>query len=255
MEFNGVVREFSEFLNQYNRDQKDIEFTVESLFDWKASITTEYEDLLDWYYKAKNETQMKVRRIPLSECKEWSYNEKEGSICHSSGEFFRVEGFRVEGSSTREVSTGWDQPLLTQEGFDGGILGIVRKKFDSIPHYLVELKEEPGNFNIVQISPTVQATFSNLKRAHKGKSTNYSDLFLNPELHPVEVILDQWMSEDGGRLYNKRNRSMLIEFDSDKELDLISDRFKWMTLFQIKKMIVEENAIIAPHIRGIFSGL
>ena len=124
-----------------------------------------------------------------------------------------------------------------------------------MPHYLVEGKEEPGNYNVVQISPTVQATFSNLKRAHNGKSTNYSDLFLNPKNYPVKILLDQWTSEDGGRLFNKRNRSMLIEYDEGIELEVVSNRYMWVTLYQLKKLIREQNAIVAPHIRGILSGL
>ena len=42
---------------------------------------------------------------------------------------------------------------IKQTGWDGGILGILRKRFDGVPHYLVEAKCEPGNPNMVQISP------------------------------------------------------------------------------------------------------
>ena len=227
------------------------EFKFESLKDF--SIKGTEEELLKWYYDLVNNSTMKLEKIALDQCKEWSF--QNGSIVHSSGEFFRVEGYRITGTNSREVESGWDQPFLTQEGFDGGILGLIRQRFDGIPHYLVEAKEEPGNYNIVQISTTVQATFSNLKRAHKGKQTNYSDIFLNPEKYPVKVLFDQWTSEDGGRLYNKRNRSMLIEYDENIELKLVSDRFKWVSLYQLKKLIREKDAIVAPHIRGILAGV
>lgn len=229
------------------------EFKFESLADF--SLHGNKQELVDWYYALVNSSTMRLEQIPLSDCKQWSIDEETGSICHSSGEFFRVEGYRITGTNSREVTSGWDQPFLTQEGCDGGILGLLRKRFDGVPHYLVEGKEEPGNYNIVQISPTVQATFSNLKRAHKGNQTHYSDLFLNPEKHPVKVLFDQWTSEDGGRLFNKRNRSMLIEFDESVELALASKRFKWVSLHQLKTLISEENAIIAPHIRGILAGV
>lgn len=229
------------------------EFKFEALRDFslKGGLT----EVLSWYQFFAKNTTMTMRQIPLSECREWSFNEDTGSIEHSSGEFYRVEGYRISGTSSREVGGGWDQPFLTQQGFDGGILGLLRKRFSGIPHYLVEAKEEPGNYNVVQISPTVQATFSNLKRAHKGRQTHYSHLFLSPDEHPVKVLFDQWTSEDGGRLFNKRNRSMLIEFDENTELDLVSDRFRWVSLFQLKQLIRDENAIVAPHIRGILSGL
>ena len=229
------------------------EFKFESLKDF--SLKGNEEELLAWYWGFVENSNMKMELIPVHDCEEWSIDKKTGSISHSSGEFFQIEGYRVTGTNSREVNTGWDQPFLTQQGFDGGILGLVRQRFDGVPHYLVEAKEEPGNYNIVQISTTVQATFSNLKRAHKGRQTHYSDLFLNPEKHPVKILFDQWTSEDGGRLFNKRNRSMLLEYDENIELKLVSDRFKWVSLYQLKKIIKEQNAMVAPHLRGIVSGL
>ncbi len=254
MNYKMQLEQYLLFLTElgYELDQFS-EFKFESLKD--HSLFGSKQELIDWYYAIVNKSTMKMERIPLSECKEWSLDIETGSICHSSSEFFRVEGYRITGTTTREVTVGWDQPFLTQQGFDGGILGLLRKRFDGVPHYLVEAKEEPGNYNIVQISTTVQATFSNLKRAHKGSTTNYSYLFLNPEDHPVTVIMDQWTSEDGGRLFNKRNRSMLIEYDENTELSLMSDRFRWVSLHQLKTLVSEENAIIAPHIRGILSGV
>lgn len=254
MNYKQGLNKFYSFLEQSGIGlDKFSEFKYEALKDF--SIKGTKQELVDWYYSFVKNTTMKLERIDLMDCQGWLYDSTNGFIKHESGEFFRVEGYRITGTVSREVTQGWDQPFLTQEGFDGGILGLLRKRFDGIPHYLVEAKEEPGNYNIVQISPTVQATFSNLKRAHKGNQTHYSDLFLNPENHPVTVLFDQWTSEDGGRLFNKRNRTMLIEFDESKELELVSDRFKWVSLYQLKTLVSEENAIIAPHIRGILSGV
>ena len=246
-------------LKKYFDYLSDLGFTIDDFSEFKFESLSDFSikgteaELVQWYYDFVNSSTMKLEKISLDQCREWSLHN--GSIVHSSGEFFRVEGYRITGTNSREVDTGWDQPFLTQEGFDGGILGLIRQRFDGIPHYLIEAKEEPGNYNIVQISPTVQATFSNLKRAHKGKQTHYSDIFLNPEKYPVKVLFDQWTSEDGGRLYNKRNRSMLIEYDENIELEIATDRFKWVSLYQLKKLIREKDAMIAPHIRGILAGL
>lgn len=254
---NNYHKEFKQYINFLDQIDAKIndktEFKFEALKD--RSIKGTEKELSDWYWSFVNNSTMKVKKIPLNECRNWNFDNENGHISHSSGEFYRVEGFRITGSNSREVTNGWDQPLLVQEGYDGGILGLVRKRFDGIPHYLVEAKEEPGNYNIVQISPTVQATFSNLKRAHKGNGTPYSELFLNHESFPVKVIFDQWTSEDGGRLFNKRNRTMLIEFDENEDLEIYSNRFKWTSLYQLKNLIAEENAIIAPHIRGLLSAL
>ena len=153
------------------------EFKFESLEDF--SLMGGLSDVIAWYQFYVRNTTMTMTRIPLTECREWSVDHELGLIEHSSGEFFRVEGYRISGTDSREVVGGWDQPFLTQQGFDGGILGLIRKRFHGVPHYLVEAKEEPGNYNVVQISPTVQATYSNLSRAHRGNQLHYSDIFLN----------------------------------------------------------------------------
>lgn len=206
-----------------------------------------------WFAAQRAACTMTVDDIPLSECRQWSLCPSTGAMVHSSGEFFRVEGLRVGNSANREVVGGWDQPILTQVGYDGGILGLVRKRFGSVPHYLVEAKAEPGNYGLVQLTTTIQATFSNLKRAHKGKGTPYAELFTNPESEGVTVLFDVWMSEDGGRLHRKRNRTMLVEWPEDRELPLVADRYRWVSWHQIKTLLVEEDAIVAPHIRGVLS--
>jgi len=62
-----------------------------------------------------------------------------------------------------------------------------------------------------------------------------------------------WMSEDGGRLHRKRNRTMLVEWPEDSELPLVADRYSWVSWHQMKTLLVEEDAIVAPHIRGVLS--
>ena len=59
-------------------------------------------------------------------------------------------------NASREINS-WDQPFIKQHKLNGGIIGLVRKKIKGVPHYLVEAKFEPGNFNKIQISPSVQA--------------------------------------------------------------------------------------------------
>lgn len=227
------------------------EFLFESLAD--CSRTGSLAETRAWYEACAAANAMTVARIPLAECREWSIDPDSGSLVHSSGEFFRVDGIRTFASPTREVAGGWDQPLLTQIGYDGGILGLLRQRIDGAPHYLVEAKAEPGNYRIVQITTTIQATFSNLRRAHGGKGTPYAELFTAPAEHGVTVIADQWMSEDGGRLFNKRNRTMLIEMPEDRPVDLIDDRYRWVSLFQIKQLLLEEDAIVSPHLRGVLA--
>lgn len=210
-------------------------------------------ETLSWYRACVGENQMTSHFIPLATCRQWSICPETGSLVHDSGEFFRVDGIRVNASPSREVQAGWDQPILTQVGYDGGILGLLRKRFDDVPHYLVEAKAEPGNYNIVQITTTIQATFSNLKRAHRGNGTPYAEYFTAPSEHGGTVLIEQWMSEDGGRLYAKRNKTMMVQLDDAYELPIVSPRYRWVSLYQLKHLVRTEDAIIAPHIRSVLS--
>ena len=65
----------------------------------------------------------------------------------------------------------WDQPFIKQIGYKGGIIGLVRALIDGVPHYLIDAKFEPGNYNDIQLSPSLQATYSNLNRVHLGSKT------------------------------------------------------------------------------------
>ena len=236
-------------LNNHKIDEFT-EFKFESIYDGFSKYNMEF--ILSWYQNHVSNTTMKIKKISLNECVDWDFNDNE--IKHISGEFFKIEAYDIKGTSTREVTSGWQQPFITQVGYDGGILGLIRKRINDVPHYLVEAKEEPGNYNIVQISTTLQATYSNLKRAHKGKQTKFIEYFDGTSKKISKEIFKQYMSEDGGRLMNKRNFSVLVEIDTNINLNE-NDRYIWLTLKQIKELIINNNAIVAPHLRGILSAI
>lgn len=258
------AKAYAQLLDQYRQflsgqtglavDELRLETQVESLRDW--SVTQTLDQLRDWYIDQKERCSMTVTDLPLNECRGWLMDQNTGEVRHQSGEFFKVQGVRVTMSADREVGTGgWDQPMVTQIGFDGGLLGLLRKRIDGIPHYLVEAKAEPGNPDLVQISPTLQATFSNLKQAHGGKRPRFAELFEEPSNYNATELFNQWMSEDGGRLHLKRNRGMLVEVPPDytiNEQELPT--FTWASLYQLKALL-KENSWVNPHIRGIISHL
>jgi oxidase EvaA len=227
-----------------------VEACFEALNDWSRFHTL--KEVKAWFVDKRKNSSLEVRSIPLNTLNDWRVDQATGNISHSSGDFFTLHGIRVT-SKSREVEVAWDQPILEQVGFDGGLLGIVRKRFKGVPHYLCEAKEEPGNYGKVQISPTLQATFANLNQAHGGRKPYFSDLFVNREENPdVTVLFDSWLAEDGGRLYLKRNRGILIELPEITEVKLPNDNFIWLSLFQIKQLLTED-AWINPHVRGILA--
>jgi len=133
----------------------------------------------------------------------------------------------------------------------GGILGIIMKRINDIPHYLLQAKAEPGNIGKLQLSPTLQATTSNLLKAHGGAKPLFADYF-DEENNP-KIIYAKWQSEDGGRFHLKSNYNMIVEIKEDEELK-IPDSFIWVTLYQIKQLMKIEN-FVGPHVRGIISYL
>jgi oxidase EvaA len=228
------------------------EHHLECLQDWSTLHTL--DEIRSWFSERRNMTTMTVEDIPLRDARGWSMDPDTGDVSHDSGDFFSVHGIRVRQSASREVGEGgWDQPILEQVGYDGGLLGILRKRFDGVPHYLIEAKAEPGNYEIVQMSPTLQATFSNLRRAHEGRKPRFAEVFEEPESVGGTVLYAQWLSEDGGRLHKKRNFGMLVEV-GDSYDPVLTDDFIWMSMHQIKACLYED-AWVNPHIRGIIAHL
>ena len=236
--------ELKNYLKNTNSKLSDdiLEFHFECLQDW--SILHTIDEIEEWYNKKVDSQSMEVREIPLKECDNWTMNDNK--IYHDSAEVFQIKAYKIK-SGSREVD-GWSQPMIEQVGKDGGILGIVRKRFDGIPHYLLESKFEPGNTNLVQISPTLQATFSNINAAHLGNRPHYLEYFLNPEKYKIHF--NNWLSEDGGRFFDKRNLNMLIEVE--EPFEVVNDNFIWISMYQIKYLI-KKHTWINPHVRSILS--
>lgn len=226
-----------------------IESAFEALNDWSLFFTL--EEVKKWFLDKRKNDLIQVENIPLKMLRDWIIDENNGNIYHKSRDFFVIRGLRVK-TKNREKLNGWDQPILEQVGFDGGLLGIIRQRFEGVPHYLCEAKVEPGNYEKVQISPTLQATFANIKRAHGGRKPHFVDYFENPKNYNCKILFDAWLAEDGGRLNLKRNRGMLIEIDEKINIDVPSNNFIWLSLYQIKELL-KEDAWINPHVRGILA--
>ena len=222
----------------------------------RSEITDNFEplhktkDIIKWYKNIIKKSEAKIKIIPLLQCKNWKFT-KQGKFIHKSGSFYKIEGVRVLKSYNREIDKGWDQPMFTEPDFDGGILGLLKKKINNNPHYLINAKFEPGNYRLIQLSPTVQATFSNIKKSHGGRDVKFLNYFESPSKNKCKIIFKQWVSEEGGRLRNKRNLAVLLEHQEKKSIDITED-FKWVSLKQIKELILEK-AMINPHLRTLVS--
>ena len=206
--------------------------------------------VIDWFNKKREESDMIVEEIGIDELDKWNVDSNSGNIKHESGGFFEVIGVKASNTFDREVGKkGWTQPMIAKN--PGGILGIIMKRINGIPHYLLQAKAEPGNIGKLQLSPTLQATTSNLLKAHGGAKPLFAEYF-DDENKP-KIIYAKWQSEDGGRFHLKSNYNMIVEVREDEELKL-PDSFIWVTLYQIKQLMKIEN-FVGPHVRGIISYL
>lgn len=233
-------------LNNPETEEKVVNFT-ESLIDWNK--LNSFTFVREWFNNQQRNCEASINVIPLNEVNNgWCIEHDTGNLVHDTGGFFSVIGVDVK-TKSREVAGGWKQPIVDQ-GTKSSIIGVMKKKIDGVWHYLFEAKFEPGNYGKILLSPTLQVTYSNLSQAHNGRKPRFSEYFDGTK-NDCDVIYDHWLPEDGGRFYLKRVKCMIVEI-SESELDLIPENFIWMTLYQIKEMLKEDN-LVNPHVRTIIS--
>ena len=248
-----IIDDIGEFLEKNNFDVDDevrsrIDTMLQSIRDDNQINKLDY--IIEWFNKKREESDMIVEEIGIKDLDKWDVEPSSGNVKHESGGFFEVIGVKTSNTFDREVGKkGWTQPMIAKN--PGGILGIIMKRINGIPHYLLQAKAEPGNIGKLQLSPTLQATTSNLLKAHGGAKPLFSEYF-DDENNP-KIIYAKWQSEDGGRFHLKSNYNMIVEVHEDKELE-IPDSFIWVTLYQIKQLMKIEN-FVGPHVRGIISYL
>jgi len=192
------------------------------------------QDILAWMKQQNDEVVSNIKQIPISELKGWSY--RDNRIRHDSGKFFSIDGIRI--NTNYRDTPEWDQPIINQPEI--GFLGSIVKKFNGVLHFLLQAKIEPGNLNVVQLSPTLQATRSNYTRVHGGKSPSYLEYFNGEK--DVTVLVDQLQSEQGARFLHKRNRNIIVEVGENEELE-VKTGFIWASLGQIKELLRYPNVV------------
>lgn len=210
---------------------KKLDFLISAMHNGNCVPT---EKILQWMRQKNDEICYELKQVPLDSLKDW--NDRAGRISHNSGKFFSIQGIRV--STNYGLVSQWDQPIINQPEI--GFLGFIVQKKQGVLHFLLQAKIEPGNLNIVQLSPTLQATHSNYTRVHKGRSPLYLEYFTGEK--KVDILVDQLQSEQGARFYQKRNRNIIVEIDENEELP-IYDNFVWATLGQIKELLNCPNVV------------
>ena len=124
-------------------------------------------DLKKYYSELQENDAFDVNLIGISSIKNWGYD-KDQNYVHDSNKFFSIKSVKYN-----ETENG----IIHQS--DIGVLGILATTINDILHILVQFKEEPGNINKAQLSPTIQATKSNYSKAHGGSFPPYWEIFIS----------------------------------------------------------------------------
>nr|AXL05594.1 NDP-hexose 2,3-dehydratase [uncultured bacterium] len=198
-----------------------------------------------WFGERREANSYRVTQVPFDGLAGWRFQQDTGNLVHDSGRFFAIEGLSVR-TDHREVAH-WTQPIIRQP--ETGILGILVKEFNGVLHCLMQAKMEPGNVNLIQLSPTLQATRSNYMRVHHGKPIPYLEYFTSP--WRGRVLVDVLQSEQGAWFLHKRNRNMVIEVTGDIP---VLDDFCWLTLAQLHELLHVDN-LVNMDSRTVLSGI
>ena len=210
-----------------------------------TSGVTTMRQLLSWLTGLKAKYDLIVKTKPIDKLQGWYRSEAE--IANDKGKFFRIIGVKVSISS-REV-TSWCQPLV--QPMQQGICAFIIKKKGGVWHFLVQAKMECGNYDVLELAPTVQSLTDNF-RAYSGVGrADFTDYVL--ETPKERVIYDVLQSEEGGRFYREQNRNMIVVAGDDFPKEL-PERYRWMTLGQIYRFL-KFNNYINIQARSLLSAL
>ena len=200
-------------------------------------------ELISWLSNLKSKYDLFVTNKPINDLEEWQLSEDE--IVRYDKKFFKVIGVEVT-ISNREVSS-WCQPLV--QPMQQGLCAFIIKKIGNVYHFLVQAKLECGNFDVLELAPTVQCLTGNVFES--TKKPFFVDDVLNAPIR--NVYYDVMQSEEGGRFYQEQNRNMIVEMDDNFSIE-VPDNYTWMTLKQIYDFL-QFNNYLNIQARSIISAI
>jgi len=187
------------------------------------------DEIIKWITVLKCTYEISINPVSIFDIANWQVTSNE--IRHQDNKYFKVIAAQIA-ISNREVKT-WSQPLV--EPLEDGIVAFIVKKIDGIYHFLLQAKVECGNFDIVEMAPSVQCI--------TGSYANSTDLpFLDYILNipKNQIRYDALQSEEGGRFYREQNRSMIVEAKNDFSVE-VPDNYTWTTLNQLNYFLKFNN--------------
>jgi oxidase EvaA len=191
---------------------------------FKGTAVNTIDGIISFITSMKSTFDLDIKKISLADIKGWEIIDKE--IRHENSQYFKVIPVDVRINS-REV-INWTQPMI--EPSQEGICAFIAKEINGVLHFIVQAKLECGNFDIIELAPTVQCITGNYRQ-----TASFNLPFLNYVLkdNHENVVIDCLQSEEGGRFYKEQNRNIII-IAGDEIDDVLPSNYIWMTLNQLQ---------------------
>lgn len=230
---------------KFKRNLKVLKKFKDEMIRLKNSENQEIKPILKWFHERQKKVKSYSKIINLNNCEGWSFD-KNSNLQHKSGQFFKVKGVKTMGAVDREVKS-WTQPILTQK--HGGVLAFICRQTEKYgTEFLIEAKIEPGDDSKLKISPSFQATQSNMNRAHGGSLPQFYDMVIKQK--GVELIYFTIHNEEGARFWKKSNWNVIVRLKNPYDGRILGNNYKWASYSQIKKLSLK-NRLVNPFVKTI----
>jgi len=220
-EFNAIL--LFDYILNLNKQHANMKFEFMKSALINDIYINDVNEIIHKITNIKSSYDISIKNKPLSKLKEWMILKDE--ISREDGKYFKVIAVNVS-ISNREVST-WQQPMIQPS--QTGLCAFVCKKIQGIMHFLVQLKIECGNRDIVELAPTIQCITGDYS-LKDSQPVAFLNFVLDADKN--NVFIDTLQSEEGGRFYQENNRNIIV-IDANDEIDKIPENFVWLTLNQL----------------------
>ena len=86
-----------------------------------------------------------------------------------------------------------------------------------------------------------------MNRVHLGSKPKVANKYFRRNFKTIRKF---WVTEDGGRLYKKRNLHWIVQYHG--KINIPGPTYKWLTLWELDKFI-KMGYYVGPHLRSILS--
>ena len=229
----------------FKRKLKKLSLFKKEMKKFEHMEETDIVPILNWLKERQKKVKTTSRIINLNQCSDWHFD-KNNNLYHKSLQFFKIKGVETKGASRREVKS-WTQPILTQK--HGGVLAFISRQTNKFgTQFLIDAKIEPGDDSILKISPSFQATQSNMNRAHGGKRPKFYDIIIQNK--GAELIYYTIHNEEGARFWKKSNWNIIIKLKDPYDKRIRGKNYKWVSFQQLKKLALR-NRCVNPFVKTI----